>query len=273
MLQLHDLNGDIVGTASLSESETKLLSTHNSTEFGVPVGGKEPPKYSWLGADGVTSELPSGAITQDGITYVPLTGEPLQTQPVEIPLPIKYYEPYEKPNAEGATWGPASAALRVAEYWEAKRKAEEAAAGGSGGCDEETEGCGSDPEHGDDTAGCGVWVSWKHYINNDLGVNGHFVCNYDVTFEIQVALLLVESDGDYKMVDFAKHVEPFILSMQQYSYSPGAWQCTPYATYQAWAWGRYWNSKGQTVWDASALDGHYEQCPGELADVEPPGGE
>ena len=104
VLQLHDLQGNIVATAADNESETKLISTYNSTEFGVPSEGKTPPKYAWLGAGGVASELPSGETVQDGITYVPLTGAPLQTQPVEIPLPIKYYEPYEKPNAEGATW-------------------------------------------------------------------------------------------------------------------------------------------------------------------------
>jgi DNA-binding beta-propeller fold protein YncE len=39
VLQLHDLQGNIVGAASLSESETKLLSTYNSTEFGMPQPG------------------------------------------------------------------------------------------------------------------------------------------------------------------------------------------------------------------------------------------
>ncbi len=35
LLQLRDLQGDIVGTVVDSESETKLFSTYNSTEFGV----------------------------------------------------------------------------------------------------------------------------------------------------------------------------------------------------------------------------------------------
>jgi YD repeat-containing protein len=116
VLQLHDLQGNIVGTASLSESETKLLSTYDSTEFGVPQPGTTPPKYAWLGADGITSELSSGVVAHDGVTYVPLTGEPLQTQPVEIPLPNKYYEPYETPSTAGGTWGPIASALRIAEY-------------------------------------------------------------------------------------------------------------------------------------------------------------
>jgi tripartite motif-containing protein 71 len=84
-LQLHDLQGDIVGKASLSETETKLLSTYNSTEFGVPTTSS-PPKYSWFGADGVASELTSsGVSTQNGSSYVPEIGRPLQTGPIASP--------------------------------------------------------------------------------------------------------------------------------------------------------------------------------------------
>jgi tripartite motif-containing protein 71 len=84
-LQLHDLQGDIVGTAALSETETKLLSTYNSTEFGVPTTSS-PPKYSWLGAGGVSSELTSSGIsTQGGASYVPQIAKDLQTAPVIPP--------------------------------------------------------------------------------------------------------------------------------------------------------------------------------------------
>ncbi len=87
VLQLHDLQGNIVGTASLSESETKLLSTYDSTEFGVPQPGTTPPKYAWLGAGGVASEpaFESGVSTQSGATYVPLIGRALQTEPIASP--------------------------------------------------------------------------------------------------------------------------------------------------------------------------------------------
>jgi hypothetical protein len=56
MLQLHDLAGDIVGAVEDSESVTKLFSTYNSTEFGVPTTGS-PPKYSGLGADGIITGI------------------------------------------------------------------------------------------------------------------------------------------------------------------------------------------------------------------------
>ena len=86
-LQLHDLQGDIAATAKDSESETKLLSTYNSTEFGVPQAGTTPPKYAWLGANGVASEpsFASGVSTQGGASYVPETGRPLQTGPIASP--------------------------------------------------------------------------------------------------------------------------------------------------------------------------------------------
>ncbi len=85
VLQLHDLKGDVVATAELSSSATKLLSTYNSTEFGVPNGGKTPPTFAWLGAADVSKSLSSGVITYGATSYVPQTGRMLQTVPVESP--------------------------------------------------------------------------------------------------------------------------------------------------------------------------------------------
>src|SRR4029077_3410919 len=123
-LQLHDLKGDIVATAGLSETETKRLSTYNTTKLGVPTENKEPPKYAWLGTTGVTSELSSGAIAKDGKTYVPLTGEPLQTEPIKLPLPVKSWGTYER-EEDPVEWGAISAAEDVAEYEAAKHAAED----------------------------------------------------------------------------------------------------------------------------------------------------
>jgi YD repeat-containing protein len=86
VLELHDLQGNIVATASLSETETKLLSTYGSTEFGVPQPGTSAPKYAWLGAAGVSSELPSsGVVTTGAGSYVPQIGRPLQSEAVASP--------------------------------------------------------------------------------------------------------------------------------------------------------------------------------------------
>ena len=85
VLRLHDLHGNVVATASESETATKLLSTYQSTEFGVP-STTSPPKFSWLGASGVSSELPTtGIVTNGAGSYVPEIGRALQTEAV-IPI-------------------------------------------------------------------------------------------------------------------------------------------------------------------------------------------
>ena len=95
VLQLHDLQGNIVATAADNETETKLLSTYNSTEFGVPSEGKTPPKYAWLGAGGLATETAfgTGIATQGGASYVPQVARDLQTAP---PVP-----PGAFPNGQG----------------------------------------------------------------------------------------------------------------------------------------------------------------------------
>ncbi len=87
VLQLHDLQGNIVGTAGDSESETKMLTPYNSTEFGVPQPGTTPPKYAWLGAAGISTEssFGSGVATQSGASYVPQVARALQTAPIVPP--------------------------------------------------------------------------------------------------------------------------------------------------------------------------------------------
>lgn len=83
-LQLHDLQGDIVATAAVGASETKLLGTYNSTEFGVP-SGKEPPKYAWLGAGDISRTTSTGVVTYGATSYVPQIGRALQSEEVVPP--------------------------------------------------------------------------------------------------------------------------------------------------------------------------------------------
>ena len=85
VLQLSDLQGNIVATAALAETETKLLTTYNSTEFGVQVNGAPPAKYSWFGSSGISSELSSGAVIMGTVSYVPQLGRMLQTESVVPP--------------------------------------------------------------------------------------------------------------------------------------------------------------------------------------------
>lgn len=85
VLQIHDLQGNIVGQAGASETETKLQSSFNNTEFGVPGSGKIPAKYAWLGADGIKAEFETGIVTEGGATYVPQIGRHIQTASVVPP--------------------------------------------------------------------------------------------------------------------------------------------------------------------------------------------
>jgi streptogramin lyase len=85
ILQLHDLQGDVIGTIGDKAGEAKLLSSYNSTEFGVPIAGKAPPKLAWLGAADVESSLSSGVITYGATSYVPQTGRALQDEAVAAP--------------------------------------------------------------------------------------------------------------------------------------------------------------------------------------------
>jgi RHS repeat-associated protein len=81
VLQLTNLHGDIIATASTSETATELASKTDTSEFGVPTVSS-PPTYSWLGADGLRTELPSGAIDMGARSYVPQLGRFLQPDPI-----------------------------------------------------------------------------------------------------------------------------------------------------------------------------------------------
>ena len=81
VLQLTNLHGDIIATAALSETATALASTADTSEYGVPTTSL-PPKYSWLGALDIPTELPSGIINLGVRSYVPQLGRFLQPDPV-----------------------------------------------------------------------------------------------------------------------------------------------------------------------------------------------
>jgi RHS repeat-associated protein len=80
-LQLTDLNGNVIGKVSASETGTKLLSTERPTEYGVPTTTK-PAKYSWRGGDLRPTELPSGTVAMGARSYVPQIGRFLQNDPI-----------------------------------------------------------------------------------------------------------------------------------------------------------------------------------------------
>jgi RHS repeat-associated protein len=81
VLQVENLHGDIVATASTSVAAKALASTSDTSEYGVPRTAT-PPKYSWLGASERATTLPTGVVAMGARSYVPQIGRFLQTDPV-----------------------------------------------------------------------------------------------------------------------------------------------------------------------------------------------
>ncbi len=278
-LLLHDLQGNVVAEASVSETETKLLKTYNSTEYGVPSKKEAPPKYAWLGAVGLASELPSGIITQDGSTYVPQTGLPLQTEAPELPLPLKFYAAFETPNAEGATWGPIAAALRVAEANAAERALAGATDPPGVVPDPEGEGSGCSgmtacaasihpgfeirTAGGSGQANCSIWTSWGSMKATPMAIYGHWECTRGnmrgAAFLMQIAMLVETSSGNFKMVDGSREelwgAKPLHLG-RTYSFEGEFWcKAGEQATYRAWAYGALFTSPSfNKVWWQSGIE-------------------
>jgi RHS repeat-associated protein len=103
VLQLENLHGDIVATASLSETATELASKANTSEFGVPTTSL-PPKYSWLGAIELPTELPSGVISMGARSYIPQLGRFIQPDAVPGGSANAYSYTFDNPlNADDPT--------------------------------------------------------------------------------------------------------------------------------------------------------------------------
>jgi RHS repeat-associated protein len=136
VLQLGNLHGDIIATAYLSESATGLASTiKEANEFGVPAT-EAPPKYSWLGAIELPTELPSGVVTMGVRSYVPQLGRFLQPDPISGGSANAYTYTFGNPlnttdpsgeSAEYMIGGPSAAAIAWAAQSSAEAVAQQAA--------------------------------------------------------------------------------------------------------------------------------------------------
>jgi RHS repeat-associated protein len=80
-LQLTNLHGDVVATASLSQSATGPTGTFEHDEFGVPKKGGAP-RFGWLGGKQRRTELSSGVIQMGVRSYVPALGRFLTPDPI-----------------------------------------------------------------------------------------------------------------------------------------------------------------------------------------------
>ncbi len=80
-LQLSNLHGDIVATASLNPETTKLLSSFGFDEFGSPKQAAGA-KYGWLGGRQRRTQLPSGVVQMGARSYVPALGRFISTDSV-----------------------------------------------------------------------------------------------------------------------------------------------------------------------------------------------
>lgn len=269
IIQLHDLQGNIVATAEDNTETTKLTSEYNSTEFGVPTSGTHPA-YSWLGADGISSELPSGDVTQDGVTYVPLIGLSLQTAGVAPPIP---QNSGAQLGVSQAPWvselAGSGGAIGVAQAEEARHRLE-AASHPAGTCNEEVEGCGPDPEHGENLSGCRIWGSWPSETHAEFGTPtayGHASCTgFAQGFELEVAVQYVASGGltggSYEMV---QHKKTTFVDLHSERTLEMGFGCSRGDSYRLWIWGRAFFHH-TTYWDAEALDGRLWTCPGHIED-------
>ena len=100
VLQLTNLQGDIIATAEDNETATTPLSTSQEpSEYGIPAT-EAPPKYSWLGAIEIPTELPSGITTMGIRSYIPQLGRFLQPDPVPAGSPNPYAYTFGDPLNE-----------------------------------------------------------------------------------------------------------------------------------------------------------------------------
>jgi hypothetical protein len=192
----------------------------------------------------------------------------------ELPLRIKYYGTYERPNAEGATWGPIAAALRIAESKQAEQAQELAsdppgitpgATGEDGGCSGMNACSASfNPHHhggvvayheeGNGYAGCSVWASYGSEdgtsgISGEIEIYGHWSCQQVVPkFEMQIALLIFY-EGKWTEIGAPYTANYFYAKDDEGKENSEDFSCGPeHADYDAWIFGRQYDGSFHAQW-------------------------
>ena len=116
VLQLHNLHGDIIATAYLSETATGLAATADTSEYGVPTTSL-PPKYTWLGAIEIPTEFPSGVMAMGVRSYIPQLGRFLQPDPLSGGSASAYAYTFGDPVNTSDPSGESTIAEVVAGHW------------------------------------------------------------------------------------------------------------------------------------------------------------
>jgi YD repeat-containing protein len=268
-IELHDLEGDVVGTAEDdNEKETQLLTPYRSTEFGVPTTASPPP-YSWLGGSGVSTELESGTIVESGAAYVPEIAAPLQTDGIAIPenVATQYTSMIEPWVAESLASGAAEQLLQAQQARKAREAAEMPAGAIPGGCVEllceagpSVEGGGSDGGGGASAASVGLcevkWKLWEEpYKSGQIWGNFGFFCKATVShFELQYCVFAASqahpSSGKANGFYCTKHSYANTIGEEV----PIIFGCGVGAWYTGWVWGR--------IYTEGVTDGTYNMDDG-----------
>jgi RHS repeat-associated protein len=81
-LQLANLHGDVVATASLDPAATGPLATFEASEFGIP-RATPGPRYGWLGSKQRETDSLTGVMLMGVRLYMPTIGRFLQVDPVK----------------------------------------------------------------------------------------------------------------------------------------------------------------------------------------------
>jgi RHS repeat-associated protein len=80
-LQLTNLHGDVVATASVDPAVTQYTLSARTDEFGKPISGT-PGRFGWMGGTQRRTELASGVIQMGARSYVPSAGRFLTADPI-----------------------------------------------------------------------------------------------------------------------------------------------------------------------------------------------
>jgi RHS repeat-associated protein len=80
-LQLTDLHGDVIGTATTSSAATKPTELFEADEFGTPLGAGRH-EYGWLGAKERRTTMASGLVQMGVRSYLPQLGRFTSPDPV-----------------------------------------------------------------------------------------------------------------------------------------------------------------------------------------------